>query len=283
VQNSGVRYIRSAELRSALHTECRIQECATYGVHNSGVRYIQSAEFRSALHTECRVQECATYRVQNSGVRYIRSAEFRSVLHTECRIQECATYGVQNSGSAEFRSGLHTECRTQECATYRVQNSGVRYIRSAEFRSVLRTECRVQECAMYRVQSSGVCYIQIWHQHCGCLQVERREISECLFTDIPFLLANQKQHVKQGCQTQLHCGPHQHYSVRAGLSPSFSELAAQLSAYCQLLSLHSDSPVDDILLVSPAYLSRPVQMISAFALVTSLETLSCVPVKDLLG
>ncbi|PIO40393.1 hypothetical protein AB205_0134540 [Aquarana catesbeiana] len=45
---------------------------------------------------------------------------------------------------------------------------------------------------------------------------------------------------------------------------------------------HCYSAVDDILLVSPAYLSHPVQRISAFALVNNTETISCDPVQDLL-
>ncbi|PIO33290.1 hypothetical protein AB205_0097640 [Aquarana catesbeiana] len=41
------------------------------------------------------------------------------------------------------------------------------------------------------------------------------------------------------------------------------------------------STVADILLISPAYLSSPVQRSSAFALVNITETLSCIPIKRL--
>ncbi|PIO35961.1 hypothetical protein AB205_0205430, partial [Aquarana catesbeiana] len=186
VPSLGLCYIQSAEFRAVLHTECRVQGCATYRVQSSGVCYVQSAEFRGVLRTECRVQGCATYRVQSSVVCYVQSAEFsgvlraefRGVLRTACRVQGCATYSMQSSGvcyvqSAGFRGVLHTECRVQECVMhrvggctehriqecvmYRVQGSGVRYVQSAGFRSALCTEWRVQECVMYRMQGSGEC------------------------------------------------------------------------------------------------------------------------------
>ncbi|PIO12622.1 hypothetical protein AB205_0182580 [Aquarana catesbeiana] len=56
MRGSGVHYIQSAGFRSALHSECRVQDCVT---------------FRSALHSEFRVQECVTFRVRGSGVHYI--------------------------------------------------------------------------------------------------------------------------------------------------------------------------------------------------------------------
>ncbi|PIO35963.1 hypothetical protein AB205_0205430, partial [Aquarana catesbeiana] len=193
VPSLGLCYIQSAEFRAVLHTECRVQGCATYRVQSSGVCYVQSAEFRGVLRTECRVQGCATYRVQSSVVCYVQSAEFsgvlraefRGVLRTACRVQGCATYSMQSSGvcyvqSAGFRGVLHTECRVQDLqgsgvryvqssgvcyvqrwGVYRAQDSGVRYVQSAGFRSALCTDCRVQECVMYRVEGSGIMrYVQ---------------------------------------------------------------------------------------------------------------------------
>ncbi|CAI9583353.1 unnamed protein product [Staurois parvus] len=55
-----------------------------YRVQGSGVHYAQSAEFRSALRTECRVQECVMYRVQGSGVRFVQGAGFKSAFYIEC-------------------------------------------------------------------------------------------------------------------------------------------------------------------------------------------------------